>query len=226
MSIRRFQVYGQRCSGTNALIRLIETNFPALQFTEDYGFKHWLVPAETHVPDDVLIIVIAREIGEWLRSLYRRPWHVRPEMRALSFSQFIRAPWETVWDTEFWNIDEDHPLLGKPISEERCPATGNPFENAIVMRNAKLENWVALANRANASVLVSHQMVVEEPEEIVQQIRRATGVDPQAHFAPVRSYKGEGNRPFAPTNYQPLDPDDLSHVQAHMRADLERVFRR
>ena len=137
---RRFQVYGQRCSGTNAVIKLLEQNFEELQFTEEYGFKHWLVSPEITIPDDVFVIVIARRVDHWLRSLYATPWHVHPDLKAMTFGQFIRAEWRTVWDQDFWGIDREHPKFGSPILEELCPESGGPFANAIAMRTAKLRN--------------------------------------------------------------------------------------
>ena len=224
LTIRRFQIYGERCSGTNALIRLVETNFPDLTFTEDYGFKHWLVPERTDIPGDVAVIVIAREVGEWLRSLYRQPWHTSPEMRALSFPDFIRAPWDTIWDTEFWNIDEDHPLLGTPIMEERCPATGDRFANAVVMRNAKLANWTATAERAGAAIFLTHEQLVHDPASLVRQIETITGCSPCEEFVPVRSYKGQGNRAFHAQGYEPLTAEDRNFVADHIDTSLEELF--
>ncbi len=222
--IRRFQIYGERCSGTNALIRLVEANFPELTFTEDYGFKHWLVPEDMVIAKDVAVIVIAREVGEWLRSLYRQPWHTSPAMRALSFSDFIRAPWDTIWDTEFWNIDEDHPLLGTPIMEERCPVTGDPFANAITMRNAKLANWTATARRAGAALFFSHEQLVQDPVSLVRQIETTTGCSSHDSFVPVRSYKGQGNRAFRARGYEPLNESDRHFVADNLDEPLEALF--
>lgn len=126
---RRFQVYGQRCSGTNALIKLLERNLDELQFTEDFGFKHWLVPEEVEIPDDVFVIVIARQVDQWLRSLHAKPWHAHPDLKEMDFGEFIRAEWRSVWDEEFWGIDKRHPKFGQPIEEELCPQTGSPFPN-------------------------------------------------------------------------------------------------
>ncbi|MEE4207817.1 MAG: hypothetical protein V2I43_00940 [Parvularcula sp.] len=89
---RRVQVYGPRCSGTNALIKLIETNFDDLTVTEEFGFKHWPVPEWITIPSYVLVVIITRAPDESLRSLHDNPWHAHPDIKELSFSQFIRAP--------------------------------------------------------------------------------------------------------------------------------------
>ena len=221
MSIERFTVFGQRCSGTNALIKLIERNFPTLPFCENTGFKHWLVPEDRPIPPDLLVIVIVREVESWLRSLHRNPWHVIPEMRELSFSDFIRAEWRTIWDEDFWGIDASHPLFGKRIVEEACPATGNPFANAAAMRTAKLRNWFALSRRSAAFLRVSQSELVAQPDKIAGQVAELSGHDMRTSFEPIGSYKGQGNKPFSPKTYEPLSLRDRKHVAAFLDPELE-----
>ena len=220
----RFQVYGQRCSGTNALIRLIESNFDTLTFTEEFGFKHWLVPETRELPDDVFVIVIAREVGQWLRSLHRRPWHAHPEVKALDFSDFIRAPWRTQWDTDFWGIDEAHPDFGQPIAEELCPRTQGPFANPVAMRSAKLANWRSTGERAAGHMLLSHCELLADPEDVVRRIAEATGAEPRAEFVPVATYKGQGIKAFALERYPELSANDTRHVAEHVDPALEGMF--
>ena len=61
---RRFQVYAQRCSGTNVLIKFLERNLEELEYTENFGFKHWLVRPDIEIPDDVFVIVIPRQVDQ------------------------------------------------------------------------------------------------------------------------------------------------------------------
>lgn len=224
MAIERFTVFGQRCSGTNALIKLLETNLPTLPFCEKAGFKHWLVPDTRELPHDLLVIVIAREVGSWLRSLHRNPWHVVPEMRELEFSQFIRAEWRTVWDEDFWGIDRIHPLFGKQIAEETCLRTGKPFENAIAMRTAKLTNWLNLAERSAAFFSLSHQQLIGDPEDIVNRVGAICGHEPIKPFRAISTYKGAGSKPFTPKPSQPLSQGDRLHVERFWDRTIENEF--
>ena len=224
MPIARFHVFGQRCSGTNALIRLVEHNFPALRFCEAAGFKHWFVPGDRRIAADAAVIVIARDVSEWLRSLHARPWHAHPDLKALSFAAFIRAEWHSVWDGDFWGVDEGDPRFGTPIREELCPATGRPFANAVAKRAAKLRNWIALGERAPAALFVDHARLVASPREIVAEIAQATGCAPVSDFVPVASYKGQGERPFVPRSYPPLSREDAGFVGLHLDAASESRF--
>lgn len=222
--IKRVQVYGHRCSGTNALIKLIEANFPRLSFTEEFGFKHWLTPVSIAPPSDVLVVIIARSPGEWLRSLHSKPWHVRPELKKLSFSQFVRAPWETIWDEDFWGMTPESDLYLTPIFEERCPATGAPFDNAVVMRTAKLKNWIETSRRAGASLFISHRALTHDPVGVLEQIAEAARVRPGKEWTVLTSYKGAGENRFVPKVYAPLNAEDRAHVDLHLDPAIERQF--
>lgn len=224
MSIKRFTVFGQRCSGTNALIKLIEANFPTLPFCEETGFKHWLVPEDRDIPSDLLVIVIAREVEPWLRSLHRNPWHVVPGMRSLAFSQFIRSEWLTVWDEDFWGIDASHPRFGQPISEELCPQTKRPFANAIAMRGGKLQNWLALEKRSSGFMTVSFPDLINDAPGILYRVAALSGHSVTNIFTPIDSYKGQGNRAFVPKPSAPVSGDDREHIEAHLDYDAETSF--
>ncbi len=112
-AIRHIQLYGQRCSGTHAIARTIDGNFGEAARTEAYGFKHWFVPDQVLFRDDVLVLVIARNVFDWARSLHRQPWHAHPDVKTLAFSDFVRSPWHSYWDDEFWGISEGHPCEGR-----------------------------------------------------------------------------------------------------------------
>ena len=89
-----------RCSGTNFLAALIEEN-TTLKLTADLGWKHGFPTAAT-IPSDMLVVVAVRDPIDWIRSLYRKPWHFREQDAGMPFAQFIRSPVDTVVDPDFW----------------------------------------------------------------------------------------------------------------------------
>ena len=61
--IKKFTVFGERCSGTNFLEQAILQNFD-LEITWDYGWKHWIGHHKfqnTEYEDETLFIGIIRE---------------------------------------------------------------------------------------------------------------------------------------------------------------------
>lgn len=221
---RRFQVYGQRCSGINALIKLLERNLDELEFTEDFGFKHWLVPEEVEIPGNVFVVVIARQVDQWLRSLHAKPWHAHPDLKEMDFGEFIRAEWRSVWDKDFWDIDKRHPKFGQPIEEELCPQTGSPLPNAIAMRTAKLRNWVEVESRATGHALVSHSELVTRPERLIERLAAAAELEERREFVPVTTYKGQNSSSFVPTEYPSVHAADAAFIARYLDQAIERQF--
>ncbi|MBZ6378355.1 hypothetical protein B5C34_13295 [Pacificimonas flava] len=222
--LRRIQVYGQRCSGTNALIRTLEANFEQGTFTEQFGFKHWFVPHELLIPDDALVLVIARNPESWLRSLHRNPWHAHPDLKALSFADFIRSEWHSYWDGDFWGVGPAHPLRGREMMHERDPATGQRFRNPLALRTAKLRHWTKLAERAPNVCLVPFELFRDRPEEVVRQLSAIVPHRRPGAFVAVDSYKGHGKRPFRPKDPAPLDQTDRNFVFSQLDPGVESLF--
>lgn len=112
--IRRFQVLGERASGTNYLHSLIQANLPLVS-SAHLGWKHGFPQAQFY-PRDMLVVVSVRSVQPWLRSMYRKPWHAGPSLRGLAFSDFIRAEWDTVMDTDLWRDNRLNEMMLEPAS--------------------------------------------------------------------------------------------------------------
>lgn len=222
--IRSIQVYGQRCSGTNVLIRSIEANLGRDAFTEAYGFKHWFVPEQVLFPRDVMVLAVARDPVDWVRSLHRQPWHAHPELKVLGFSDFIRAPWHSYWDREFWGVEDDHPVLGREMLHERCPDTGERFANPLAKRTAKLRHWSGLHDRAYHIALLAHDAFVADPAGVIADLSAACQLPMADPFISQDSYKGQGKRPFAPTAYPDISAADRAHIYAWLDPEVEARF--
>lgn len=94
--LRRFQVLGERSSGTNFVSSLIAGNVKISECNH-LGWKH-AVPHSQFLARDLLVVVATRNPLDWLRSMHRKPWHSANHLRALEFSDFIRTEWETLTD--------------------------------------------------------------------------------------------------------------------------------
>lgn len=222
--VRFVQIYGQRCSGTNVLARLLEHNLGAGLFAERYGFKHWFVPDQVLFGPDVLVVVIARDAFDWLRSLHRQPWHVHPDTKALDFSRFIRAEWHSVWDHHVGGIDEHHPLQNREMLHERDPVTGLRFASPLAKRRAKLAHWAGLETRAPNLALLSYETLRRQPEAVIAALAEATRLPAARPFRPVDTYKGQEIRPFLPIRYDPLTSLDRDWIEAQIDADVEALY--
>lgn len=78
--IKRFIIYGERCSGTNYLQELIQLNFD-VDITWDYGWKHFFGFNDVSKSDNTLFVCIIRDPYTWLNSMYRIPHHITYSIR-------------------------------------------------------------------------------------------------------------------------------------------------
>lgn len=78
MSINKFIIYGERCSGTNYIEELITLNFN-VELTWDYGFKHFFGFNDDLLidSDDTLFICIIRDPVTWINSFFREKHHLQ-----------------------------------------------------------------------------------------------------------------------------------------------------
>lgn len=100
-TVARFQVLGQRCSGTNFLSALIERN-TALSPSEHLGWTHGF-PSSLFIPSDMLVVIVFRDPFDWIGSLFLRPWHFESSYLQKSFAQFVRSPVITQMDASMFN---------------------------------------------------------------------------------------------------------------------------
>lgn len=162
LPIQRHQVRGERASGTNFLRVMMERHVAATH-TGDYGWKHGFIGFEAVRREDLLITCF-RAPEPWLLSLYRKPWHVPQRDRDVSFSTFLRQRFETFRDMDLSPKEVKGPgVRDMPIQLDRDPYSGLPFDNPVLLRNAKNRAFLGLRNRGCNAVLLRYEAVLAEP---------------------------------------------------------------
>ncbi|MDU9003672.1 hypothetical protein [Sedimentitalea todarodis] len=218
----RFQVLGERSSGTNLVKRLLGRN-SALQPTEALGWKHGF-PQAMAIPADLAVICVVRNAVDWALSMHSKPWHTVPELQRLAFSDFIRTPWQTVIDRPRY-FDGVADTVGQPLLQDRDPVTGRTFENLMALRRAKLASLMGYLNRDCTCVVLRMEEVQTEPERRIdallsalEQPRRETP------FRPVGKRLGSKFKPAVqqrPQTPDRISSDDLAYLLAHLDRDAE-----
>ncbi|MHA3978374.1 hypothetical protein ACW9UR_11875 [Halovulum sp. GXIMD14794] len=181
---RRFQVIGERCSGTNYLHHLVRKNLP-LKPSSALGWKHGF-PSAVAVAPDLLVVVVARRADDWARSLYARPWHANPGVTKHGFPEFIRSAWRTKvrldvrarlapWDAR----------MGQALQWDRHPLTGRSFGNIFMLRNAKLSAHMGYMFRAGNVLVVPLERVADDPERFITETAEAFALTPRSPFRPA-----------------------------------------
>lgn len=206
--ITRFQVLGERSSGTNFTKRLLGRNSD-LRPTEALGWKHGF-PHAGAIPPDLVVIGVVRRADEWARSMHARPWHCSAEMQRLGFSAFIRAEWDTYVDRpQYFGRTLDTGSVGQPLQHDRHPLTGRRFANIFALRQAKLDGLRSYQNRGCSFVLLRMETVTGDPEGTLDQLLHVLGQPARSGaFRPV--VKRLGTRFRAATETRPAPPEQMS----------------
>jgi len=101
MSLKRYHIFGERCSGTNFLDHSLKQNFEAFDVFHDtkirlseryrkYGNPHWFSDyLDLSYTDDILFICIVRDPIKWLNSFYNRPRNISVSMKQSTQKRFL-----------------------------------------------------------------------------------------------------------------------------------------
>jgi len=221
---RRFQVFGERSSGTNFVKRLLGRN-SGLRPIEALGWKHGF-PHMTAIPQDVAIICAVRDARAWSLSMHAKPWHCPRYMQALPYSAFVRAEWRTIADRKrYFPQVAELGGQGAPLQHDRDPITGLPFANLFALRRVKLQGLLSFLHRDCTLVLCRMEAVQKAPEAFLAAVHADLGLTaPQAAFRPVLKRLGSkflpalDSRPETPSA---LGAEDLAFLRQELDLDLE-----
>jgi hypothetical protein len=90
--IKKIKIYGERCSGTNYLLKLLNENFDVELTNELYpGHKHFFGFETFDNTDDTLFIGIIRNPYDWLNCLYDKKHQLKPIMTR-NITMFLTRP--------------------------------------------------------------------------------------------------------------------------------------
>ncbi|MEL6569450.1 MAG: hypothetical protein AAFQ22_13615 [Pseudomonadota bacterium] len=193
----RFHVMGERSSGTNyaqwALERTTQlrdvdyhwltakpvssrlSKLPGIAFKQPsigrYGWKHG-VPSFPAIGRRDLIVVLFRDVFEWLVSMYAKPWHINDEMLSLNFSDFIRAPWDARVDrpTRYFDLPNVDDWNSLPLRLDRHPITGRCYVNILEMRSVKTQAYLGLEHLGGNVAFVRHERFVADTQTCLDEM--------------------------------------------------------
>lgn len=218
--ISRIQIFGERCTGTNYLESLVNVNLLDVKVTWDFGWKHFFHEPGVEQAGDTLFICIYRDPVDWLRSFDKKRWHVAPELKELSFSDYIRAEWQCVWDEDADKFPGD-PLYRTEMLFERDPETGERFANVIKMRAAKIKNWESLQGKVAHQISIRYEDLESDPKAIIKLIASKFKIRRKFFFRKIDTYKGTGSTPYKKAAYKSIPAEDAEFILSQLDPALE-----
>ena len=150
--LKKYTIYGERCSGTNYLQNIMNLNFN-IKLTHEYGKKHFFGFQDEKLKksDDTLFICIVRNPVDWVNSLYREKYHIAKHLRK-NITDFL--------NTEFYSYNDKHSGLrdGSEIMEDRNIYTGKRYKNIFELRHTKIK-WMMeeLPNKVKNYIFIKHE---------------------------------------------------------------------
>ncbi len=225
--ITRFQVIGERSSGTNFAKRLLGRNTD-LTPTEALGWKHG-PPAALGIPADCAVILCVRRADNWARSMHAKPWHASPALQSLEFSDFIRARWDTRIDRPRYFGDAlMKGMRGQPLQPDRDPDTGAPFENLFALRQSKMRSMLSYAARGCTFVLLRMEDMIAHPETTLATVQDALGLPASnTPFRPIEKRLGSKFKPaiaLRPATPDRINETDMAFLRASVDAEVEAAL--
>ena len=218
---KRYQVLGERSSGTNFLHRLVQRN-STLDPTEALGWKHGH-PSAIAIPSDVAVVCVVRNAADWACSMHFKPWHAVPALQELDFAAFLRARWDTVIDRPRY-FGGKTGLIGQPLQADRDPATGLAPANLFALRREKLRGLLGYLNRDCTCAVVRMEALQSAPEAMVD--RLVAGLGLPARNKPFRGVTKRLGAKFKPAvAVRPVTPSELSPADhAFMLQELDHAI--
>lgn len=216
--VDRFQVLGDRCSGTNFISHLIERNFPELAPSVELGWKHGFIDRRLAAAPGLLTLVVYRHPLRWMQSVHRNPYEVSRSVSARPFSGFLRARWEPAWVTEL----PDGTVREEPIQGDMYPHTTKRFENICRMRSVKIAYQEELASLPCQVVFMTYEAVNRRPRALLDALSQAFNLYTIARLQTVTEYKGTRRKRYRPARYPAVQELDLDFMRAELDLKQEK----
>jgi hypothetical protein len=164
--LKRYTIYGERCSGTNYLENIMDLNFD-VKVTWDYGWKHFFGfdDAKLKKSDDTLFICIVRNPVDWINSFYRELHHL-PLLYKKHLSEEEKK--DEFLNKEVWSIHNDK----KENMVDRNMYTGDRYKNIFELRHTKIK-WMIedLPNKVKNYIFIKYEDLVNDFDNILLKIK-------------------------------------------------------
>jgi hypothetical protein len=158
--IKKYTIYGERCSGTNYLQQLIDLNFE-VSLTWDYGWKHFFGFNDLSNSDDTLFICIIRNPYDWINSLYRKPYHLSIELKT-NIESFLNNEIISLHDNSKNEIIEDKNIYNP----------NNRYKNIFELRHTKLKFLIEdLPKKIKNYILIKHEDLLDNFQKTIYKIK-------------------------------------------------------
>ena len=202
--LKKYTIYGERCSGTNYLENIININFD-VNISWEYGWKHFFGFQDDKLKnsDNTLFICIVRNLPDWINSFYREKHHL-PLRYKTNMSEEEKI--DEFLNKEFWSFNDNNNNrdTSKEIMEDRNIYTGERYKNIFELRHTKIK-WMLedLQIKIKNCIFIKYEDLINNFEETLFKIKdKGLEVKKNINFPlntnNYRNEKNKNNRKFTP----------------------------
>jgi hypothetical protein len=170
--LKKYTIYGERCSGTNYLENIININFD-VKITWEYGWKHFFGFQDDKLKnsDDTLFICIVRNLPDWINSFYREMHHL-PLLYKNNMSEEEKL--EEFLNKEFWSFNDNNMNRDtkKELMHDRNIYTGERYKNIFELRHTKIK-WMLedLPNKVKNCIFIRYEDLINDFDKTLLKIK-------------------------------------------------------
>jgi len=180
MVVNQVVIYGERCSGTNYLEKLLLENFYNFKIIKHkYGWKHFPKYSDlnNYNTKDILFIGIIRNLPDWVNSLYRNKYHLPKELTK-DVNSYL--------NNQVYSLYENST---KEIMEDRNIETGNRYKNIFELRHIKNKYLVdIMPTLVKNYCLITYDNLITNFEDVMNNFKLYLQFKNNIQF-PVNIYK-------------------------------------
>jgi hypothetical protein len=191
MSIKKFVILGERCTGTNFLEESITQNFD-ISYTSEYGNKHFFCHNNYTNDENTIFIGIIRNPIYWLNSFSKELHHIPNVNKPLT--NFLFNEFYSVVDGEnVKNMLDFKSLQNSEIinTKDLNYLNGKKYQNIFEMR--KLKNYFLMniiPHKLKNYILINYENLLYNYEDTLNSIQKKFNlVKKRDTFIKITKYK-------------------------------------
>lgn len=209
---KQVTIFGERCSGTNYLEHLLVTNFEVEYIMGDKHMYEYngLIPDQS---DSVFFFGIARNVVDWVNSLYRDQPHL-PSHLCNSIETYLTDPMYSIVD----NRETDHNWL-----------TNQRYSNLFELRHVKMQFLVDTMPRlVRHYKLITYDELMADFHGIMNQIKSCglkvrSSIESQFPVN-VAGYRGSKEQTYAETRKDKTNCIDAKLILSKVNPYYEKLL--
>lgn len=237
MNILYFELFGERCSGTNFLETAISTNFHLIYRNEGRNKHFFCINKYDDTYDNTLFIGIIRNPIYWINSFYLEKHNI-PEKNKGSLKSFLFNPFYSVDKAIHYSSNYKNPTPGLSmdfmkqyslnkefiLTEDMNYITGKPYKNIFELRRLKNHYLMNIfPTKVKNYILINYEDLLYNYTDTLEKIRLQFHLDKKSPiYKPVHQYKKSDKYKFLKQREILLHPAIITLIWNNLDKEQEK----